>query len=109
MKKVVFYEKDWRRIVLLVKRRSNRKKFEILKYDIGKKERKSIQNPDGSGTTIIENDLHHRSVCSLNDNQLRQLYDLGLKLEKEFNYPQDIEWAIQNDIVHVLQTRPITT
>ena len=58
---------------------------------------------------IIENDLHSRSVCSLTDKQLHQLYDLGLKLESEFNYPQDIEWAIQNDIIYVLQTRPITT
>ena len=87
----------------------NKNEFKIIKCDIGKKEKKSIQNPKGSGTIIIENDLHSRSVCSLTDKQLHQLYDLGLKLESEFNYPQDIEWAIQNDIIYVLQTRPITT
>lgn len=87
----------------------NKNEFKIIRYDIGKKERKSIQNPNGSGTILIENDLHSRSVCSLTDKQLHQLYDLGLKLENEFNYPQDIEWAIQNDVIYVLQTRPITT
>ena len=87
----------------------NKNEFKIIKYDIGKKEKRSIQNPNGSGTILIENDQHSRSVCSLTDKQLHQLYDLGLKLENEFNYPQDIEWAIQNDIIYVLQTRPITT
>lgn len=87
----------------------NKNEFKIIRYDIGKKERKSIQNPNGSGTILIENDLHSRSVCSLTDKQLHQLYDLGLKLENEFNYPQDIEWAIQNNVIYVLQTRPITT
>jgi len=87
----------------------NKNEFKIIKYDIGKKEKRSIQNPDGSGTILIENDQHSKSACSLTDNQLHQLYNLGLKLENEFNYPQDIEWAIQNDVVYVLQTRPITT
>lgn len=87
----------------------NKNEFKILRYDIGKKEKKSIQNPHGSGTIIIENELHSRSICSLTDNQIHQLYVLGLNLENEFNYPQDIEWAIQNDIIYVLQTRPITT
>ena len=87
----------------------NKNEFKIIRYDIGKKERKSIQNPNGSGTILIENDLQSRSVCSLTDKQIHQLFDLGLKLENEFNYPQDIEWAIQNDVIYVLQTRPITT
>ena len=37
------------------------------------------------------------------------VYDLALKLEDAFNYPQDVEWAIKNDVICVLQTRPITT
>ncbi len=87
----------------------SKNKFEIIKYDIGKKEKKSIQNPNGSGTILIENEPKYRGARSLKDKQIHQLYDLGLKLEKEFNYPQDIEWAIQNDVIYVLQTRPITT
>jgi len=38
-----------------------------------------------------------------------ELSKLGSQLEKEFGYPQDIEWAIAGNKVYVLQSRPITT
>ncbi len=87
----------------------NKKKFEIIKSVIGAKEKKSIRNPEGSHTIIVDTEPIYRQVCSLNENQLKKLYNLGLKLEKEFNCPQDIEWAIENDIIYALQSRPITT
>ena len=48
---------------------------------------------------------------SLSEKQLYQLAFYGIKIEKIFqNLPQDIEWAIdEEDIIHILQTRPITT
>jgi len=84
-------------------------KFEVLKRIIGKKKKKSIKNPEGAHTVLVENYPKSRTMCSLSDNQLRQLHDLGLKIEKEFNFPQDIEWAIENDEIYILQSRPITT
>jgi pyruvate,water dikinase len=87
----------------------SKNKFEIIKTIIGKKEKKSIQNPEGSFTILIETDIQSRACCSLNEKQLRELHKLGLKIEKAFNYPQDIEWAIENGIIYALQSRPITT
>ena len=84
-------------------------KFEVLKRIIGKKRKKSIKNPDGAHTVMVENYPKSRKICSLNDNQLHQLHNLGLKIEKEFNFPQDIEWAIENDEIFILQSRSITT
>ncbi len=83
--------------------------FEIVKSVIGTKEKKSIRNPDGSNTIIMDTDTEHRDIYSLNENQLKQLYNLGLKIENAFKYPQDIEWAIENDVIYTLQSRPITT
>ncbi|MBD3328925.1 hypothetical protein GF357_00310 [Candidatus Dojkabacteria bacterium] len=40
---------------------------------------------------------------------LRQLVRLGLSVEKKFNTYQDIEWAIKDDTIILLQTSPITT
>jgi pyruvate,water dikinase len=45
----------------------------------------------------------------LNDAELRQLRDLGLRLEKFFGSPQDVEWCIRGDQLLLLQSRPITT
>ncbi len=39
----------------------------------------------------------------------RELYQLGTRLEKELGAPQDIEWAIANGKLYLLQARPITT
>ncbi len=39
----------------------------------------------------------------------RKLYRLGTRLEKELGCPQDIEWAIADGNLHLLQSRPITT
>ncbi len=87
----------------------NKDKFAILKNVIGKKEKKSIPNPHGSSTILIGTEQELKSRCSLNQTQLRQLYHLGLKIEKFFDFPQDIEWAIENDVLFTLQSRPITT
>lgn len=87
----------------------SKNKFSIIKKVIGEKEKMSIPNPSESSTTLIATKKNLQKVCSLDDSQLFRLYKLGLKLEKSFNYPQDIEWAIENDILYILQSRPITT
>jgi phosphohistidine swiveling domain-containing protein len=38
-----------------------------------------------------------------------QLYKLAAKLEKELSAPQDIEWAVADGQLYLLQARPITT
>lgn len=45
----------------------------------------------------------------LDEGELRQLRDLGLKLEAFFGSPQDVEWCVRGGLVRVLQSRPITT
>ena len=84
-------------------------KFKILHEEIGKKEKKSIPNSYRSGTVIIKTNAPSREQLSLNERQIKQLHELGLKIENEFNYPQDIEWAIENEKLFTLQSRPITT
>lgn len=47
-------------------------------------------------------------VPSLNSEELRGLYKLGQKLNEQYHRPQDIEWAIENGKIYLLQTRPVT-
>jgi pyruvate,water dikinase len=84
-------------------------KFVIIKKVIGDKEKMSIPNPSERSTTLLATDKNLQKVYSLDESQLFRLYKRGLKLEKCFNYPQDIEWAIEDDILYILQSRPITT
>jgi pyruvate,water dikinase len=50
-----------------------------------------------------------RSMRVLDDGELRQLRDLGLKLEQFFGSPQDVEWCVRSGDLRLLQSRPITT
>ncbi|MBO9617100.1 MAG: phosphoenolpyruvate synthase [Dyadobacter sp.] len=46
---------------------------------------------------------------ALTDGQIRRLGEILDLLEKELGRPQDIEFAVRNEKVYLLQTRPITT
>ena len=54
---------------------------------------------------------HERLVAGgvLADDELRELAQLGRRLEEHFGGPQDVEWAMVGDRVYLLQSRPVTT
>ncbi|MBD3197256.1 MAG: hypothetical protein GF317_19535 [Candidatus Lokiarchaeota archaeon] len=82
---------------------------EVIKRIIGRKEKISIPHPEKSCTQIIDSEKSKRDVCCLSSQQIDMLRKIGVKIEDKYNYPQDIEWAIMNDNLYILQTRPITT
>ena len=45
--------------------------------------------------------------CTLSDEQLFELAELGNKIEAVFEYPQDIEWAYENGELFILQSRKV--
>ncbi|MDF1522420.1 MAG: PEP/pyruvate-binding domain-containing protein [Trueperaceae bacterium] len=45
----------------------------------------------------------------LDDDRVLELARLGGAVEAHFGTPQDIEWAVADGLVHVLQSRPITS
>jgi len=49
-----------------------------------------------------------KKAC-LNFQQIVRLHKFGTTAEQYFKEPQDIEWAIQDDQIYILQSRPITT
>ncbi len=53
--------------------------------------------------------LHLQKSASLNDFQVNKLVDLAIEIESIYHRPQDIEWAIVDDEIMILQARPITT
>jgi pyruvate,water dikinase len=61
----------------------------------------------GEGPVDIEEGL--QTAPSLTDQEVRQLGDLGKRLEDFFGSPQDVEWALEEGELYILQSRPITT
>jgi len=65
---------------------------------------------DETGETIeraVPDDRRDERVLS--EAELDQLVGLGEEVEAHYDTPQDVEWAIADDELYVLQSRPITT
>lgn len=50
-----------------------------------------------------------QNVLCLSEANLKSLAELGQRVEEFYRDPRDIEWAIANGVVYLLQARPITT
>lgn len=75
---------------------------------IGAKEH-MIVVADGEGTETQELTAAEREQASLSEPVLKDLAALALKVEEHFRgVPQDIEWAVTDGKLFLLQSRPIT-
>lgn len=83
------------------------KNGEIIEVAIGSKETQIIYAEKNTvEVTVDENDRKKRV---LNDREISELIKSCLKIEKHYKMPMDIEWAIKDDEVYILQARAITT
>lgn len=79
------------------------------KQSIVEKEFALIQSSTGAGLEKTSLDPAKGKAASLEIGHLMELVALGMDLEKSFKSPQDIEWAIEDGQLYVVQSRPITT
>ncbi len=63
---------------------------------------------DKASSRLVEVPANKRQLESLTDEQVEHIAALALKAEEYFGKPQDLEWAIENDRIFLLQSRPIT-
>ncbi len=45
----------------------------------------------------------------LTDDQIIKLAKLGQKIQQHYFFPQDIEWAMEKNVLYIVQSRPVTT
>lgn len=83
----------------------DRKTMESLERKIGKKNKMSICKNGKSEVKDVRDDLVEKQAIS--GGRISEVAQTSLKVEKIFNYPQDIEWCILNNKVWLLQSRPI--
>ena len=50
-----------------------------------------------------------RSKRVLDDDEIAELAELGRRVEDHYDAPQDVEWAVYDGDIYMLQSRPITT
>lgn len=84
-------------------------KSEEIEKTIANKTHQFVRNNSGNGICKIEVEKSITKNASLNKKQLLEIEKLLIKLKNELGNPQDIEFALENDKLYLLQTRPITT
>lgn len=58
--------------------------------------------------TLIIKEKHVNMDTMVDDDNIKEIAWLAVKIEKLYNKPMDIEWAMKNDKLYLLQARPIT-
>jgi pyruvate,water dikinase len=84
----------------------------ILEKRVASQERQFVRNPeagaeDGANVWLgVPGEL--REQQKLTDEQIVALAAIGKRVEKHYDFPQDIEWAEEGGELFILQTRPVT-
>ena len=85
------------------------RKGDILKEIKGSKEEEIIYNKDNKGTIKVKVSKERQEANVLNNEAIKQLALEGIRIEKHYGHPMDIEWAIRDGEFYILQARSITT
>ncbi len=81
--------------------------FNVKRKEVAEKQVCLIECSEG-GTDHEEVPEDRCKKACLTDEQLKELADVGLKIEKHFSCPQDIEWVYDKEQkLYVLQARPL--
>ncbi len=81
--------------------------LKVLSVDVAGKDVQLSMNPEGG---LIETPVppERRNVACLTQDQILQLAEYAVKLERHNEYPQDIEWALDSHgRLLILQARPL--
>ncbi|CAD5119759.1 DgyrCDS8353 [Dimorphilus gyrociliatus] len=77
---------------------------------IGEKKASIQMKEDSGGIEEIVNDTDNKEkLACLSEKDVLRLAEIGIFLEKRFGSPRDVEWAIFNGEIFLLQARPVTT
>ena len=90
----------------------NKESLKILKRKTVTQETQLIKNPDAKAKEAniwAPIPTSTQSKAKLSESEITKLAQLGKHIEKHYNFPQDIEWAKEDDHIYILQTRPVTT
>ncbi len=88
--------------------RVDKRTHTIIEHQITDKQA-AIFPEKGGGTRQVSLNSLQREQTVLTDNEILSLNKLGCQIESHYGKPQDIEWAIADGHIYLLQTRPITS
>lgn len=85
-----------------------KEKKEITSKTIAEK-KLAIMPIHGGGTKKVDITGEKSTSQVMKDSEIKKLADLGMKIEKHYGCPQDIEWCLEKDNLYIVQSRAITS
>lgn len=86
----------------------NKKKKEIIDKTIAEK-KLAIMPIQGGGTKKVDITGEKSTNQVMEDFDIKRIAELGVKIEKHYGCPQDIEWCLENGELYIVQSRAITS
>jgi len=90
----------------------DKEELKIINKRIAKQEWQLVRNPVANDKEVnIQVTLPEAAQTQqkLSDDEIIQLVELGKQIENHYQFPQDIEWAKEDNQLYIVQTRPVTT
>jgi pyruvate,water dikinase len=87
----------------------DRKTRKITERKIATKKIMHTKDPRTGKTINVPVPEDKKNARVLEDEEILKLVELGEVVEELYGIPQDVEWAIKNKEIFMLQSRPITT
>ncbi len=60
-------------------------------------------------TVELDVELSMQSVQKLNDDWIKNLAEIGRRIEEHYGKPMDVEWCVEKESLYIVQARPVTT
>lgn len=86
-----------------------RESGEVEEVTVAEKKTMCVKDSETGETTMTEVPAEKREAQVLDEEELSWLLEIGEQVEDHYGEPQDVEWAIFDGEVFMLQSRPITT
>ncbi len=87
----------------------NKKNNEFIERNIVEKSRKLIRDSKNQNCVEVTVEIDKQNINSLTDLETLKIAEIAKQIELFYGKAQDIEWAIKNDEIYILQSRPVTT
>ncbi len=82
--------------------------LKILEVKVNEKDIMTVYDPEHLVKKVEVPD-DKKNVRCLSDEEVIKLAELGKKIEEHYGHPQDIEFAIDDNGIWIVQARPVTT
>ena len=87
----------------------DRERGTVDNVTIAEKKVEMVKDAETGETVELDIEGDRRTARVLSDDEIGDLVALGERVEEHYGTPQDVEWAIHDGEIYMLQSRPITT